>query len=184
MSAPLSRLLGLLLFLPCSALLSHAGLDEGEKRTTPSEKKHEPKPTPKTSPSPVKAYTNDDLKSSSSGSEGSDAAATETVSEPFYSETPVLVEEEWRPRAKERRTAIETAEAAIRGLEDEAKALGLRIIMSSDTNEILDLRAQQHEQTEQLEQARRTRSEAKQALDDFETEARRASVPPGWLREP
>ena len=56
--------------------------------------------------------------------------------------------------------------------------------MSTDTNEILQLRAQQQEQTEQLEQARRGLVEAKQAMDAFEEEARRASVPPGWLREP
>jgi hypothetical protein len=94
-----------------------------------------------------------------------------------------VAEEQWRSRADEARKAIATAEAAVHGLEEETKALGLRVLLSTDTNEILDLRRQQKEMAEQLEQARQNLAQAKQALDDLETEARRASVPPGWLRE-
>jgi hypothetical protein len=38
-------------------------------------------------------------------------------------------------------------------------------------------------ETERLESSRAELAAAKQALTDLEDEARRASIPPGWLRE-
>jgi hypothetical protein len=183
----MSALLGLLLLLTYSAGLQPQPGREDES-VAPKEQKKDRKPAPKASP--AKVYTDEDLKKVSPGSKGEDqAAGAPAPSEPVAessegSERPALVESEWRARAQERRTAVAAAEAGVRTMEDEAKALGLRILMSTDTYEILQLKAQQQEQTEQLEQARRGLVEAKQAMDAFEEEARRASVPPGWLREP
>jgi hypothetical protein len=184
-----ARLLALALLLASAAYVdAYEGGDEGKPAASPEPKK-ERKPAPKASPAP--SYTNEDLKKHSdrpegeATGEGATSAPSETT--PAYSEgvseTPALVEGEWRSRAEERRQAIKAAELAVRGLEEESKALGLRILMSTDTYEILDLRKQQQEMNEQLEQARRSLAEAKQAQDDLETEARRSRVPPGWLRE-
>jgi len=184
------RALALAIFLASSVSLpSHAGDDDRGKRPASPEPKQARKPAPKASPVP--SYTNDDLKKGSAGStgEGTGEGATSPTPEetPAYetesSETPALVEEQWRSRADAARSAIQTAEDAVRSLEEESKALNLRVLMSTDTNEILDLRRQQQEMATQVEQAKQNLVQAKQAMDDLETEARRASVPPGWLRE-
>jgi len=180
------RFFALALFL-ASPVVLHS-YDAGDAKSKPPaspEPKKDRKPAPRASPAP--SYTNDDLKKDSASPSGEGAASPTREETPAYetesSEPPALVEEQWRSRADEARNAIQTAEATVRGLDEEAKALGLRVLMSTDTYEILDLRRQQQEMAEQVEQAKRSVVQAKQAQDDLETEARRAGAPPGWLRE-
>lgn len=180
------RVVAAALLLAFSASLpSRAADDHSGKRPASPEPKKGRKPAPKGSPVP--SYTNDDLKKESASPPGEEGASPATEETPAYEaetpEAPAQVEEQWRSRADEARNAIQTAEAAVQSLDEAAKDLGLRVLMSTDTYEILDLRRQQQEITEQVEQAKRNVVQARQALDDLETEARRAGVPPGWLRE-
>jgi hypothetical protein len=183
------RLFVLMLVLASPALVASQGRADEEKRPASPAPKKEHKPAPKASPVP--SYTNDDLKKGSATPEGEgtagDAATEASEQPPAYSEEGTdatgPVEGDWRNRAEQQRQAIATAEAAVVSLEEASKELGLRILMSTDTYEILDLRRQQQEMAGQVEEARRNVAQAKQAMDDLETEARRARVPPGWLRE-
>lgn len=90
----------------------------------------------------------------------------------------------WRTRARASRAELAQAEQAVKTLEDQVKALGSRMLLSTDTNEILRLRTQRQQAEQALAGARTKLAEAKQRSDDLAEQARRAGVPPGWLREP
>jgi predicted nucleic acid-binding Zn-ribbon protein len=69
-------------------------------------------------------------------------------------------------------------------LDQEAARLANRILMSTDTNEILRLRAEQQKVQASLDAARSELEASRKALENLQEEARRAGVPPGWVREP
>ena len=89
----------------------------------------------------------------------------------------------WRNRAGAARETVRTADAEVTRLQDEAARIANRILMSTDTNEILRLRAEQQKVQASLEAARAGLDAARKALDDLQEEARRAGVPVGWVRE-
>jgi hypothetical protein len=92
-------------------------------------------------------------------------------------------EASWRGRAAAARDAVATNEAAVAKLQDEAGRLANRILLSTDTNEILRLRAEQQKVQASLDAARNELEASRKAVDDLQEEARRAGVPPGWVRE-
>jgi hypothetical protein len=185
-----SGVLVFLFLLAHGPLVGAAGGEDDEKKGAPRAQKKEGKPAAKASPVP--SYTDEDLKRVSPRSEGEGEATEapppstyeETPSSSEVSETPAPVESEWRQRAQDARAAVQAAEMAVREADEEAKALAQRILLSTDTYEIMELRSQQQQRTEQLEAARAAVTAAQKALVDLEDEARRARVPPGWLREP
>jgi len=92
-------------------------------------------------------------------------------------------EASWRNRAGSARETVRTAESEVTRLQDEAGKIANRILMSTDTNEILRLRAEQQKVQASLDGARAALDAARKALDDLQEEARRAGVPVGWVRE-
>ena len=91
-------------------------------------------------------------------------------------------EAQWRQRAKEAKEEVQQAQANVRTLEEKASELFGRIQASTDTNEILRLRAEQENLTKQVEEAKIILGTTRKELRDFEDEARKAGVPPGWVR--
>lgn len=91
----------------------------------------------------------------------------------------------WRQRAEAARQRITDAEVAVSQAEQRLAELRSDIAPEDPMN---PFRQQTREaeitaQMEQLEAARAEVVAARQALSDLEDEARRASIPPGWLRE-
>ena len=89
----------------------------------------------------------------------------------------------WAERAQALRDAVAEAERRVQELDSRAQELLWQYLQSTDTNEILSLKAEQQEVLDQLPEARKAVDEARKALEDFEREAARAGVPPGELRE-
>lgn len=89
----------------------------------------------------------------------------------------------WRTEAQQKREAVKSAEQKVEVLQRRNESLLAEILGSTDTNQILRLRAQQQSLNEELEAAQRELSGVRQELAQFEESARRAGVPPGWLRE-
>jgi hypothetical protein len=166
-------------------------------------------PATKTSPSPEpgRVFTNEDLPVlpsppaiASPGPAGtgrgtvttlppSAAGAPPRESSSRSSDVPVsreTAEQEsgWRGRAAALRDAISSAEKSIPQIED--RIAGLR----NDRNptNVMDPNREQKRQAEitaaqaELESVRAGLERSRQALADLEEEARRKSIPPGWLR--
>jgi hypothetical protein len=89
----------------------------------------------------------------------------------------------WADRAQAMREAVTQAEERVKELDSQAQALLWEYLQSTDTNEILRLKAEQQAILDQIPEARKSVEEARKALADFEREAALAGVPPGELRE-
>ncbi len=92
-------------------------------------------------------------------------------------------QKDWHERAEARRDAVKNAEAAVVRAENEVGEISNRLMLSTDTNEILRLQQAKVDAETRLAQARQGFAAAREALERFEEEARRANVPPGWIRE-
>lgn len=118
------------------------------------------------------------------GSEGSDR--TSSSNELGIVEEVSRDEATWRQRAEAARMRITEAQAVV--AQGEQRLAGLRNDVAPD-DPMNPFRQQTREteikaEAERLEEARAQVALARQALSDLEDEARRAAIPPGWLREP
>jgi hypothetical protein len=93
-----------------------------------------------------------------------------------------LEQSRWREQAQQRRDAVSALEAQIKTLQQEIEALAGKLLMSTDTNEMLRLREEKTQAESRLQEAQSGLAEARKALETFEQDARRAGVPPGWIR--
>ena len=141
----------------------------------------------------VPAYTNEALEGS--GEEGGqETKATEDagressgVSADSAPEAEnVGAEVHWRRQADDYRRAIANAEKVLA----EAEARSAQLLQDRDPlsglfdpNRLQALEAQRAQARAETAAARQSLAESRQALADLEEEARRKSVPPGWLRE-
>ena len=143
-----------------------------------------------------KVLTNEDLEKSRQGGAAVSVLAADGV-EPapvsegrFNSEddtTNAVLQDEatWRQRADTARTRITDADANV--AQAERRLAELRSDLTADDsmnpyreqNRASEITAQM----ERLDAARAEAAAARQAMSDLEDEARRARVPPGWLRE-
>jgi len=157
-------------------------------------------PSPSPEPSPGRVFTNEDLPAqpsppaiASPGPAGTGRGTVTTL--PKSAEVPAPPassgssdaaqrEAAWRGRASALRDAITAAEKSIPEIED--RIAGLR----NDRNptNVMDPNREQNRQAEitkaqaELESVRAGLERSRQALADLEEEARRNSIPPGWLR--
>jgi hypothetical protein len=91
-------------------------------------------------------------------------------------------EKSWRTQAAELRKEIQAAEQKAASVQQENDRLFAEIQRSTDTNEILRLRAEQNKVSADLEIAKQELANLRQEWAQFEESARRAGVPPGWIR--
>ena len=158
-------------------------------------------PSPSPEPSPGRVFTNEDLPAqpsppaiASPGPAGTGRGTVTTLPKsaelpappPGSSEPSARAQQEgaWRARASALRDAITAAEKSIPEIED--RIAGLR----NDRNQgnVMDPNREQNRQAEitkaqaELESVRAGLERSRQALADLEEEARRNSIPPGWLR--
>lgn len=139
---------------------------------------------------PAKVYTNDDLSEAHSGPEklaapvsAAPAAAASAAPAPAPTMDPA---DRWRRDAKARRDAVTRAEAKVAAIQAKIDALMLDRdpVNVMDPNRMQTLEAVKAKALQDLETAKAELSQARQALEDLEEDARKNGVPPGWLREP
>jgi hypothetical protein len=146
-----------------------------------------------------KVYTNQDLPAEPSPavipSPGPTGAGRGTVNVlPESANLPTVSRDEsdllrteasWREKVRQRRADLDNAEGHVRDLEDRIAELrndrGATNVM--DPNREQSRQAQIAEAQAELERTKADIERFRQALADLEEEARRAGVPPGWLRE-
>lgn len=90
----------------------------------------------------------------------------------------------WRQRAQNQRKAIAAAEKSIESSQDRMARLmaDREPVALSDPNRLQTIENLKRETQQALERAQRDLAAAQKGLQDLEEEARRKSVPPGWLR--
>jgi hypothetical protein len=91
-------------------------------------------------------------------------------------------EASWRSQAAAVRKAAADAEARLQRAESEAEQLAGRIRLSTDTYEILRLSEQKQAADKAVAEASAALQTARAETEAFEERARRAGVPPGWIR--
>jgi hypothetical protein len=138
--------------------------------------------------------TNEDLEKTREGGaavsnlkiEGLEDGGGELALDPPGTPTAAQMEEaSWRGRADAARSRLAEATAIVAGIE--AKIVALREDRGVDDpmnpNRLQAREAEIASETEKLAAAQEVVTAARQALADLEEEARKAGVPPGWLRE-
>jgi hypothetical protein len=167
----------------------------------PPAKAASPAPKPGATKDPGHVFTNADLPeqpvavpspSAAPGGAGrgsvnvlGSAAAPVAAPSPSGPVAPETTEAYWRERATERRREVGRAEQRVPPLEQRVADL------RNDRNptNVMDPNREQNRQAQlaqaiaDLERAKGDVERAKQALTDLEEDARRKSIPPGWLRE-
>jgi hypothetical protein len=136
----------------------------------------------------AKTYTDQDLPTTRAGTPGDPPgrgarsetpAASAAGGDEGARQAELAQEFEWKARANEARARIRAAEEALRLAEQRADEVERRAIelvaADSDLERVAKLKAR--------DEARGELSAARQQLTDLEEDARRAGVPPGWLRE-
>jgi len=186
----------LALLLAGPALTWAQSLGDVAKREEEKKKKKAGKP-----PAPVKVYTEDDLKKARETESG---AVTVLPGNGNLEAAPAASSDDdevasgegrtgggrkrneayWRNRATQLRQAAEEADNKVKELE--ARIAALRNDMSPtnvlDPNRLQSRDRALREAMDSLDATRRAAETARKALADLEEEARRAGVPPGWVR--
>jgi hypothetical protein len=157
----------------------------GEAAAKEKERRKEQETKEKQKP---RTYSNDDLgpeqkdkKAPLNGTEAGPATIEHLEGTP-----PGKVAEEkgWRSRAESARSAVKKAQERVESLDAQAKQLLNQRLLSTDTNEILRLQAEQKGVLDQIEVAKQEVEAAQKAFQDFEDAARAAHVPQQWLDPP
>jgi hypothetical protein len=89
----------------------------------------------------------------------------------------------WAERAQALREQVEQADAHVKDLDSQAQTLLWQYLQSTDTYEILRMKAEQQEIMDQIPDAKKAVEDARKALADFEKEAAQAGVSPSEIKE-
>ncbi len=143
---------------------------------------------------PARVYTNDDLSGGARLTTASRATVTDTdersleaatdSDEDVPSAEPAEArdEEYWRGRISEARAAKQQAELNAAALQNRVDGLWAAFTSRDDPIQRAQIERDRNAALEGLQQARDETERLDQEIRDTEEEARRASVPPGWLR--
>lgn len=117
------------------------------------------------------------------GEEAVDEAPAEETPEP-QAEDKTNDEEYWKGRYNETAEDLRAAEEKLQKLQEEMN--GLRIAFYAEQDGVAGrpkINSEIERQFEEIEAAKKKVEDSKQALENLEEEARKAGVPPGWVRE-
>ena len=143
-----------------------------------------------------KVYTNDDLKRDITQSEPSVATNT-SPSEPSTQVPSVNLpagqappdadvnakdETYWRTRINDARSALERSRIFADALQSRINALTTDIVNRADPAQRAQLELERQRALAELERVKQEVAAQTKAISEIEEEARRAGVPPGWLR--
>jgi DNA repair exonuclease SbcCD ATPase subunit len=119
---------------------------------------------------------NEGAESQNEGAESPEAATTETdkSNDEAY----------WKDKYKDAADHVQEAEQKIQKLQDEMNALKIAFYAEEDgVAGRPKINSEIEKQFDQIEVAKKDLETAKQQLEDLEEDARKAGVPPGWVRE-
>ena len=143
----------------------------------------------KSSTPPRKAYTNKDMPATTIKDAGPTGSAPSTPTGTAPSETAARPKPQderdeswWRARMAGLREALRRNEAFQEALQSRLNALAADIVSRDDPYQRAKLGEDRGRAAAEMARVTAEVAEGKKAIDDFEEEARRAGVPPGWLR--
>jgi hypothetical protein len=148
---------------------------------------------------PVKVYTNGDLgkggeaavtppaaadtSTAKPGAPGPSAATKPSVSKPSeQADTTGKDEKYWRTRITDARTAVQRSQAFHDALQSQINGLYAQFVAIDDPAQRAVVEQKRLAALAELERVKAEIAKNTKAVADIEDEARRASVPPGWLR--
>ena len=179
--------------VPCAAVETAVNIrDEDEKEKEKEKKKQEEKEKEKTK---KKVWTNEDLKNIKGANityvetdpEAKKTSGKNTSKDKKPAKTQKKVdrretEEYWQNRKKEIVTRIENSQAKIKEMREELSQLQLQ----QPATDILGARLAMEKRIRELQNSilnyERGLMNLEKSLEDLKQEARKAGVPPGWLR--
>jgi hypothetical protein len=143
-----------------------------------------------------KVYKNGDLKSDITASSAPAPATNGSPSSPSASQVPsvnlpggdaaaageVKDEAYWRLRMSTARSALERNRIFADALQSRLNALATDIVNRSDPAQRSQLELERQRALAELERVKKEMADQTKAITDIEEEARKAGVPPGWLR--
>jgi hypothetical protein len=145
---------------------------------------------------PAKVYTNENLKtditpstvpppSASNASAGAPTSPETPSGGPPAADTPsgeVKDEKYWRSRITAARSALERSRIFADALQSRLNALATDIVNRDDPAQRAQLELERQRAVAEMDRVKKEMAEQEKAIADIEEEARRAGVPPGWLR--
>ncbi|HET7292244.1 MAG TPA: hypothetical protein VFM88_07460 [Vicinamibacteria bacterium] len=165
--------------------LSASGQQEGLAAAAQREKERRKKTA-----APAATYTDKDLPSSAGDASPKPEGSASPSPSPAAGETRQAPRDEahWRGRATALQSAITAAEARVRKAQEDydgarkGNIQPLPMDAMSQMPPIPQVNPEADRLQKELESAKAALASAQKALADFEEEARKAGVPPGWLR--
>jgi hypothetical protein len=112
------------------------------------------------------------------------AAAAATLPDSSKEEPPVQDEAYWRGRFASAREKLERSTAYIDALKTQYSVLANRFVAVSDAAERGAMFAEMQKAEAEISRLQEEVGQQTQGLADLEEQARRAGVPPGWIRPP
>jgi hypothetical protein len=88
----------------------------------------------------------------------------------------------WRNRISGARSALERTRIFADALQSRLNALAADIVSRDDPAQRSQLELERQRATAEMERVKKEMAQQTQAIADIEAEARKAGVPPGWLR--
>jgi hypothetical protein len=160
-------------------------IKEGGKVYTNKDLKEVPPPVPpavgadkeQKSPSGDKGTAKDEGTEKS----GKDKAVASRKDEAKEKE-PTKDQDYWRSRMKTLQTGLERDQVYAEALQSRISALTTDFVNRDDPAQRVVIASERDKATAELERLKKAIVEDKKAITDLEEEARRAGVPPGWLR--
>ena len=111
-----------------------------------------------------------------------DATAKDTTSKDEKSKTEVKDQQYWSSRLKSLREQVERDQAYADAMQSRINALTTDFVNRDDPAQRTVIANDRQKSVAELDRLKKSVVEGKKAIVDFEEEARRAGVPPGWLR--
>jgi hypothetical protein len=182
-SIPATLVFGLALATAASA----QSLGEVAKKTESRRKA-----TATTPAQPGKVYTNEDLPKTEPAatapaaagqpSPAAPAASAQPAPEQKPAEDPKKDEAQWRGRVAQIRDSLQRAKMFEEALQTRINSLSADFVSRDDPAQRGVVAADRQKALAELERVRKEIKDLEKQLSDLEDEARRAGVPPGWLR--
>jgi hypothetical protein len=111
-----------------------------------------------------------------------DATAKDTASKDEKPKTEVKDQEYWSSRLKSLREQVERDQAYADAMQSRINALTTDFVNRDDPAQRTVIANDRQKAVAELDRLKKSVIDGKKAIADFEEEARRAGVPPGWLR--
>jgi DNA repair exonuclease SbcCD ATPase subunit len=143
---------------------------------------------------PAKVYTNKDLApvpasstpppapSSTSGAPAASTPAKEDEKEKDQAKEPVKDQKYWAGRMKALQETLTRDEGYAEAMQTRLNSLQTDFVNRDDPAQRAVIERDRNKVQAELERLKKAVVDEKKAIDDFMEEARRAGVPPGWLR--